>query len=109
MLAHESRTEIDGFRRGERVHVGSMAAIYRLDGPRGPLPLVMKVPRLGAGERSANVVSFEQCRMVLGALSQSAHHPTLIAYGDVETTPYLVMEYIEGTRLDSRIDRAPVA
>src|SRR5256885_15042072 len=108
MLAHEPGTEIDGFRLGERVHVGSMAAIYRLEGSRGPLPLVMKIPRLGAGERSANVVSFEQCRMVLGALSQSPHHPTLVAYGDVETTPYLVMEFIEGTRLDNWIQRAPL-
>src|SRR5256714_282291 len=109
MLAPEPGTEIDGFRLGERMHVGSMASIYRLEGPRGPLPLIMNIPRLGAGEGSANVVSFEQCRMVLGALSQSPHHPALIAYGDVETTPYLVMEYIEGTRLDSWIERAPLA
>ena len=108
MLAHEPGTEIDGFRLGERVHVGSMAAIYRLEGSRGPLPLVMKIPRLGAGERSANVVSYEQCRMVLGALAQSVHHPTLVAYGDVETTPYLVMEHIAGTRLDRWIERAPL-
>jgi serine/threonine protein kinase len=109
MLAPGPGVEIDGFRLGERIHVGSMASIYRLEGPRGPLPLVMKIPRLGAGERSANVVSFEQCRMVLGALSQSPHHPTLVAYGDVETTPYLVMEHIEGARLDHWLQRAPLA
>jgi eukaryotic-like serine/threonine-protein kinase len=100
--------EIDGFRLGQCVHVGSMASIYRLEGRNGALPLVMKIPRLGAGERSANVVSFEQCRMVLGALAQSVHHPTLVAYGDVETTPYLVMEYVEGARLDEWLKRAPL-
>ena len=100
--------EIDGFRLGPCVHVGSMASIYRLEGRNGALPLVMKIPRLGAGERSANVVSFEQCRMVLGALAQSVHHPTLVAYGDVETTPYLVMEYVEGARLDEWLKRAPL-
>src|SRR5205823_4241919 len=100
VLAPEPGTEIDGFTLGERIHVGTMAWIYRLTGPAGALPLIMKIPRLGAGERAANVISFEVCRMVLGALSQSPHHPTLIAYGDVETTPYLVMEHIEGTRLD---------
>jgi hypothetical protein len=100
--------EIDGFRLGQCMHVGSMASIYRLEGRGGVLPLVMKIPRLGAGERSANVVSFEQCRMVLGALAQSVHHPTLVAYGDVETTPYLVMEYVEGARLDQWLRRAPL-
>ena len=109
MLAPEPGSEIDGFRLGERMHVGTMASIYRLMGPKGPLPLIMKIPRLGPGERAANVVSFEVCRMVLGALSQSPHHPILVAYGDVETTPYLVMEHIEGTRLDEWTERAPIA
>jgi len=102
-------TEIDGFRLGERIHTGTMAWIYRLMGENGPLPLVMKIPRLGAGEPAINVISFEECRMVLGALAQSPHRPTLVAYGDVETTPYLVMEYIEGTALSEWMARAPIA
>ncbi|HKQ28821.1 MAG TPA: protein kinase [Burkholderiales bacterium] len=101
-------TEIDGFRLGERLHVGTMASIYRLVGEAGPLPLIMKIPRLGAGERAANVISFEVCRTVLGALSQSPHHPTLVAYGDVETTPYLVMEYIDGRTLNEWTRKAPI-
>ena len=101
-------TEIDGFRLGERIHTGTMAWIYRLMGRDGPLPLIMKIPRLGPGERAANVVGFEVCRMVLGALAQSPHHPTLVAFGDVETMPYLVMEYVEGTRLDEWVARAPL-
>lgn len=108
MVELQPGAEIDGFRLGERLHVGSMASIFRLSGRRGPLPLIMKIPRLGAGERSANVVSFEQCRMVLGALGQSVHYPTLVAYGDIETTPYLVMEYVEGVRLDSWMAKAPL-
>ncbi len=60
-------SEIDGFRLGELIHVGSMASIYRLTGPAGPLPLIIKIPRLGPGERAVNVVAFEVCRMVLGA------------------------------------------
>jgi serine/threonine protein kinase len=100
--------EIDGFRLGELIHAGSMASIYRLTGPGGPLPLIMKIPRLGPGERAVNVIGFEVCRMVLGALGQSPHHPTLIAYGDVETTPYLVIQYIEGTRLSDCLSRVPL-
>jgi len=102
-------SEIDGFRLGEMIHAGSMAAIYRLTGPDGPLPLVIKIPRLGPGERAVNVIAFEVCRMVLGALAQGVHHPTLVAFGDVETTPYLVMEHVEGARLNDWVQRAPVA
>jgi nucleotide-binding universal stress UspA family protein len=102
-------SEIDGFRLGELIHVGSMASIYRLAGPAGPLPLIIKIPRLGPGERAVNVVAFEVCRMVLGALGQGPHHPTLVAFGDVETTPYLVMEYVDGVRLNDWVDRAPCA
>src|SRR5207244_5548762 len=90
------------------IHAGSMASIYRLTGRDGPLPLIIKIPRLGGGERAVNVIAFEVCRMVLGALAQGPHHPTLVAFGDVETTPYLVMEYVEGVRLNDWIGRAPI-
>ena len=102
-------SEIDGFCLGGLLHTGSMAAIYRLSGPDGPLPLIIKIPRLGPGERAVNVVAFEVCRMVLGALAQGPHHPTLVAFGDVETTPYLVMEHVEGVRLNDWVERAPIA
>jgi nucleotide-binding universal stress UspA family protein len=102
-------TEIDGFCLGDMIHAGTMACVYRLTGPQGPLPLVMKIPRLGPGERAVNVIGFEVCRMVLGALAQGRHHPTLVAYGDVETTPYLVMEFVDGARLSDWTGRAPIA
>jgi len=109
MLSPKPGTEIDGFRLGEKMHAGTMAWIYRLMGPEGPLPLIMKMPRVGPTERPANIISFEVERMVLGALAQSPHHPTLVAYGDVETTPYLVMEHVAGRRLKEWIERAPIA
>jgi nucleotide-binding universal stress UspA family protein len=68
----------------------------------------MKIPRLGAGERAVNVIGFEVCRMVLGALGQGQHHPTLVAYGDIETTPYLVIQHIDGGRLSDFLPRAPL-
>jgi serine/threonine protein kinase len=101
-------SEIDGFCLGEMIHAGSMASIYRLSGLHGALPLIIKIPRLGAGERAVNVIAFEVCKMVLGALAQGPHHPTLVAFGDVETTPYLVMEYVVGTRLNDWVQRAPI-
>lgn len=108
MAPPEPGSEIDGFRLGERIFVGTTAWVYRLMGPNGPMPLIMKIPRLGAGEPAVNVVAFEQCRLVLGALAQGPHYPTLVAYGDVETTPYLVMEFIEGERLIEWTRRAPI-
>src|SRR5258705_7759946 len=108
MLSVGPGSEIDGFCLGELMHTGSMASIYRLTGPHGPLPLIMKIPRLGPGERSVNVIGFEVCRTVLGALAQGPHHPTLVAYGDVETTPYLVMEHVDGVRLNDWLDRTPM-
>ena len=109
MQTLERDREVDGFRLGEVIHIGSMATIYRLMGRDGPLPLVIKIPRLGPGERAVNVIAFEVCRIVLGALPQSPHHPTLVAFGDIETTPYLVVEHIDGIRLDDWVRRAPIA
>jgi len=105
----DSGAEVDGFRLGEILHVGSMASIYRLAGSDGPLPLIIKIPRLGGAERAVNVIAFEVCRVVLGALGQGPHHPTLVAFGDLETTPYLVMEYIEGVRLNEWTKKAPIS
>jgi nucleotide-binding universal stress UspA family protein len=99
--------EVDGFVLGQKIHTGAMALIYRLAGPNGLLPLVMKIPRLGPGEAGANVVSFEVERMILGALF-SRHVPTLVAMGDVETTPYLVMEFVDGPLLGAWAGRAPL-
>ena len=59
----EEGSVIDGFRLAEMIHAGSMATIFRLAGPDGALPLVMKIPRLGPGERAVNVIGFEVCRI----------------------------------------------
>jgi serine/threonine protein kinase len=109
MSAPEPGTEIDGFHLGERIHTGTMAWIYRLVDSKGLLPLIMKIPRVGPGERAVNVIGFEVERTVLGGLAQGPHYPTLVAFGDVETTPYLVMEYIDGVSLNDSARRAPIA
>jgi eukaryotic-like serine/threonine-protein kinase len=98
---------IDGFRLGERMHLGGMAVIHRVEGPRGPLPLVMKIPRLGAGQPASNVIGFEMERTVLGLLS-GPHVPSLVCCGDVEGCPYLVMELIDGSTLEEATARAPL-
>ena len=94
MAAPEPGTEIDGFRLGERIHTGTMAWVYRLEGEGGALPLVMKIPRLGAGEAAVNVVAFEVCRMVLGALARNQDNMTRAAeeLGISRPTLYELME-----------------
>jgi serine/threonine protein kinase len=98
---------VDQFRVVERLHTGGMGVVYAVEAPGSGAPLVMKVPRFGAGEPSANVISYETEEMVLGAL-RGPHAPRLVAAGDVVTRPYLVLERIEGTLLKERVDEAPL-
>ncbi|HSD20181.1 MAG TPA: bifunctional serine/threonine-protein kinase/universal stress protein [Anaeromyxobacter sp.] len=97
---------IDGWRVEERVHSGGMAVIYAVSGGDGRVPLVMKVPRLGHGEGTASVISYEVEQTVLGALT-GPHVPRLVATGDIGD-PYLVMERIEGTPLSELTGKGPL-
>lgn len=98
---------IDGFRLGDRLNKGGMAVIHRVQGPRGPLPLVMKIPLVGAQQPASNIIAFEMERTVLGLL-HGPHVPALVCCGDVEGFPYLVMEHIEGSNLDATVAAAPL-
>ena len=54
---------IDGFTVGPRLHAGGMGVIFRCspppDRPDLDFPLLIKVPRLGPGEPSESVVTYE--------------------------------------------------
>lgn len=89
---------IDGFQILEKLHEGGMASIYRASQTGLDLPLVIKIPHLGFGSHPACYVGFEVEQMILAALS-GPHVPKFIAKGDLETAPYIVMEYIEGPSL----------
>lgn len=99
---------IDGFVIRECVHAGGMAHIYRVeyaadgeqDGARSPgFDMVMKIPRMTAGDGAENIVSFEVEAQILPALT-GPHVPRFVAAGDLQTLPYLVMEYVHGHTLD---------
>ena len=98
----ERGAELDGFRIGELLHKGGMALIYRVtyaDGRPSPFDMVMKVPRMTAGDGAENIVSFEvehQMMQVVGG----PHVPRLVAAGDISALPYLVIEYVRGHTLD---------
>jgi serine/threonine protein kinase len=104
----EPGEEIDGFVIEECLHSGGMAHIYRVhyaNGGRDPgFPMVMKVPRMTAGDGAENIVSFEIEYQLLQVLTGS-HVPRFVAAGDLTHVPYLVMEYVQGETLDHWLER----
>lgn len=100
-----SGTEIDGFRLGKCVHTGAQGRIFVVTGRDLGFPAVMKVPRIGPGEPSENLISFETEALILPALS-GPHVPRFVASGGLGKTPYLVTEWVEGESLDRLLTRA---
>jgi len=102
---------IEGFRIVERIHAGGAGYIYSVEAPPGRdagFPLVMKVPAVGIGEPWIGVVAFEMELMIHPAL-RGPHVPRFVAAGELHTTPYLVMERIQGESLAALCARAPLA
>ena len=99
--------ELDGFRLGDCIHSGAMGHIYRVSGPEAGFPMIMKVPRVGAGESGDGLISFETETMILQALS-GPYVPRFVAAGDITKTPYLVTEWIEGESLEQTLKRGPL-
>jgi nucleotide-binding universal stress UspA family protein len=86
-----------------------MGAIYEVEAPADAdagFALVMKVPRLGRGESTLGIESFEIEQMILPTL-RGPHVPRFVATGDVTATPYIVMERIDGVSLASVIAKGP--
>ncbi len=107
MKLMEVGTELDGFRIGECLHAGGMAHVYEVsyaDGRGAPFPMVMKVPRMTAGDGAENIVGFEVELQMLQVL-QGPHVPRFVAAGDLATLPYLVMEHIPGQSLQQWMDQ----
>lgn len=102
---------IDGFRLGPLLHAGGMARIHAVtyaDGSNGPgFALVMKIPRMDLGDGAENILSFEVEAQLLQVLS-GPQVPRLVACGDLDRLPYLVLERIEGDTLETRLANAPL-
>jgi eukaryotic-like serine/threonine-protein kinase len=103
----EPGTLVDGFEVGHCIHAGGMAHIYEVQhapdaqGQRraADFPMVMKIPRMTAGDGAENIVSFEVEQTILPMLT-GAHVPRFVAAGDLSRLPYLVMEHIAGQTLE---------
>jgi eukaryotic-like serine/threonine-protein kinase len=101
---------IDGYRVGECIHRGGTGSIYQVEAPAAGdpgFPLVMKVPRLGRGESTIGIESFEMEQTILPTLS-GRHVPRFVATGDVTATPYIIMERIDGRALADVVANAPL-
>ena len=101
-----SGTTLDGFRIGACLHAGGMAHIYEVryaDARAAPFEMVMKVPRMTAGDGAENIVGFEVEHQILQVL-QGTHVPRFVAAGDLVNLPYLVMEHVPGSTLQSVLD-----
>ena len=109
-------TEIDGFVVEACIHAGGMAHIYSVRYTQtasaraaDSFPMVMKIPRMTAGDGAENIVSFEMELQILPALS-GPHVPRFVAAGDLIRLPYLVMEHIEGHTVQHWLDQTqPIA
>jgi serine/threonine protein kinase len=103
---------IDGFEIQECLHAGGMAHIYTVQYAVGEggerreseFPMAMKIPRMTAGDGAENIVSFEVEHQILPAIS-GANVPRFVAAGDLSRTPYLVMEYVQGSTLETWADK----
>ena len=82
-----------------------MATIHRVSKEGIDLPLIMKAPKPASGSPPGAYVGFEVEQMVLAVLS-GPHVPKFIAKGNLETTPYIVMEQIEGASLQDYLGQA---
>ena len=103
----ESGSDVGGFVIGECLPGGHSTRLYRVhcaEGRPDPgYPLVMKVPQDEAAD-APGVLHLEVEHQILQALG-GPHVPRLLAVGEFEQQPWLVMEYIAGTSLQQRLDQ----
>jgi eukaryotic-like serine/threonine-protein kinase len=106
-----SGARLDGFTIDACIHHGSMAHIYSVHYTEGNasgaidpgFSMVMKIPRMTAGDGAETIVSFEVEQQILQEL-RGSHVPRFVAAGDLEHTPYLVMEHVAGHILQDWLD-----
>ena len=96
--------EIDGFRLGACIHSGAQSKIFLVIAPERGFPTIMKVPRVGPGQPSENLISFETEALIMPALS-GPYVPRFVATGNLSKTPYLVTEWVDGESLESVLKR----
>jgi nucleotide-binding universal stress UspA family protein len=100
-------TEIAAYRVQEKLREGGMAVLYRVAPIAGGEPALLKVPKLAFGSHPVCYAGFEVEQMILGRVA-GPHVPGLLAIGESDFGPYLVMEHIAGTSFAEYAGTAPL-
>ena len=100
-------TEIAAYRVQEKLREGGMAVLYRVAPIAGGGPGLLKVPKLEFGSHPACYAGFEVEQMILGRVA-GPHVPRLLASGESDCGPCLVMENIAGRSLADYAAGAPL-
>jgi serine/threonine protein kinase len=96
---------IDGFELLEHRHRGGMASLWRVKRADLDVAAIMKVPAIQ--DDPAAIVGFEVEQMIMPML-RGPYVPRFLAAGGFEAQPYIVMEYIEGESLRSKLSESPL-
>ena len=108
--------EVDGYRLEEKLHIGGMAALWRVtdlkdrqkkESEEQISGLIMKVPLLFSTDDPTAIVAFEVEQMIMPKL-KGPHVPRYFDAGDFDAQAYIVMEHIAGTSLRTRFEDAPL-
>lgn len=100
-------TQIAAYRVREKPREGGMAVLYRVAAIDGGEAGLLKVPKLEFGDHPACYAGFEVEQMILGRVA-GPHVPRLLASGESDFGPYLVMEEIAGKSLAASAAGAPL-
>jgi serine/threonine protein kinase len=99
----ETGKEIDGFLVGEKRHAGATADLFSatpVSRPDPGFPILLKAPKVGAGQPTESILGYEMEAMILPTLT-GPHVPRFVAAGALTATPFLAMEQIEGRSLSA--------
>lgn len=98
---------IDGFNLKEQIYQSRVSTLYFVTHADHNIKMVMKVPKTDVILPIATFAGFETELRILSRL-HGVYTPRVVAKGNMATSPYIVMEYIEGKLLQEAITEAPV-
>lgn len=99
-------TLIAGYRVTEKLYEGGMAVLYRVASLADTEDCLLKIPKLNFGSHPACSAGFDAEQMILGRIA-GPHVPRLLASGEEDFGPYLVVEQIIGKSLADFARQAP--